>query len=96
MELTEITDNDALCCAKLIGIESDFTIERFNEKQRDCGGIRIKGKSGKSNYILIIYFNNSNKRIYLNGFEVIDFCWEIYDYLTSKGYVINRRSRQKL
>jgi len=91
MELTKITDDDALDCAKLIGIKSDFIIERFNENQRDSGGIRIKGKSGKSNYILIIYFNNSNTRIYLNGFEVVDYCWEIYDYLKSKGYIINKR-----
>lgn len=82
--LEEITDDDIISCAKIAGVDSGYEIKRFGG--RDDGGIDVEGKSGKNKRSLRIYYNGSNTRITHNGFEVIECCFQIYDYLRSIGY----------
>lgn len=82
-KLIEITDEDAIEAAKIAGIGNEPVIERSgNSIDADC----IIISDGKKNRSVRIYFNGANRRVLNNGFEVIEFCFEIYDFLRSIGY----------
>lgn len=84
LPLTKISDEHAIHCANIAGIKSDYEFERFGG--RDNGSITIKGQCKKAERTLKIYFSGANTRCLHNGFEVIEYCFPIYDYLRSVGY----------
>ena len=84
LPLTKISDEHAIHCANIAGIKSDYEFERFGG--RDNGSITIKGKCENAERTLKIYFSGANTRCLHNGFEVIEYCFPIYDYLRSVGY----------
>lgn len=86
-ELESITDEDAIACARIAKIDSDFVIERTAGRDKGC--IQINGKSGKGNRSLRIYFNGSNTKVEHDDYTVIEYCFDVYDYLRSLGYNIH-------
>lgn len=84
-KLTQITDEDAITCAQIAKIEPDYEFKRETGQDKGCIDIIGRSKRGKPRS-LRIYFNGSNTRVINDGWEVIEYCFEIYDYLRSIGY----------
>ena len=82
-KLIDITDEDAVNAAAIAKIGNNPTIERFGG--RDNGSVTIK--DGLLERSIRIYFSGSNTKVLDKGFEVIEYCFDVYDYLRSLGYV---------
>ncbi len=78
MKLCYITDEDAFEAALIAKIGNNPYIKR--------DGQSITIFDGLKNRNVCIYFSGSNTRVLNNGYEVIEYCFEIYDFLRSKGY----------
>lgn len=82
-KLTEITDEDAIEAAAIAKIGNNPTIERSGGgRDKDC----IIITDGKKERSIRIYFNGSNTRVLDRGFEVIEYCYDVYDFLRRRGY----------
>lgn len=85
--LSELTDEDALLVAKIARIEN-AQVRRTNHRSWDIGHIEVCNETRT----LRIYVNGSNTRIVHNGFEVMEYCYEILSKLRGLGYFWQRPS----
>lgn len=82
-KLVDITDEDLLEVAKIAGIKGDLVITRSGRgMDKDCAEVYDE----KTDKKLRLYFNGSNTRITVKGYEVIEYCFDIYFHLYNKGY----------
>lgn len=82
-KLIDITDEDAIKAAAIAKIGNNPTIVRTGRgKDKDCIIITDESKDRS----VRIYFNGSNTRVLDRGYEVIEYCFDIYDFLRSIGY----------
>ena len=82
-KLLHITDEDAIKAAAIAKVGNNPTISRTGSgKDKDFILITdgVKDRSVK------IYFSGSNTHVLDKGAEVIEYCFEIYDFLRSIGY----------
>lgn len=78
MKLRHATDEHILEAAAIAKVTG--TVERGRESFLVSGD----GRSVR------IYYDGANTRVIHNGFEVINYCYEIYAYLVSLGYELNK------
>jgi len=82
-KLINITDEDAIKAASIAKIGNNPTILRTGGgRDKDC----IIITDGLKDRSVRIYFNGSNTRVLDRGYEVIEYCFDIYDFLRSIGY----------
>jgi len=82
-KLVNITNEHAITAAAIAKIGNSPTVERSgNGKDRDC----ITVTDGLKNRSIRIYFNGSNTRVLQDGIEVIEYCFDVYDFLRTIGY----------
>lgn len=82
-KLIDITDEDAIKAAAIAKIGNNPTIVRTGRgKDKDC----IIISDGAKDRSVRINFNGSNTRVLDRGYEVIEYCFDIYDFLRSIGY----------
>jgi hypothetical protein len=82
MRLSSITDEHAIQAANIANIGNNPSITRYGKG--DLGSIVIT--DGTKDRKIRIYFNGSNTRLTDKGFEVIEYCYDIYEFLSRLGY----------